>query len=148
MSDEAIVAFLCAEGMDGAGRRFADILAFDDAQLERHHDYIQWLFPLHEPSRAVPGSPVLHQDSIAALRGSSAARERMHRAARRMLAFYRDTNHWRRQFDHNHLRITRIIRSLRLICGDAEADRFKAEILALAGDAPIDPTAHRFWEEA
>ena len=38
-----------------------------------------------------------------------------------MLVFYRDTRHWRAPVDHNHLRITRIIRSLRLLVSDAAA---------------------------
>jgi hypothetical protein len=29
-----------------------EILAFNDHELERRHDFIQWLFALPEPSRA------------------------------------------------------------------------------------------------
>ncbi len=148
MAANGLVAFLGDEGVDGAGRLFADVLAFDDDALERHHDFIQWLFPLDEPSRAVPGSPVLDAETTEALRRSPVATDRMRRAASRMLDFYAATGGWRQTFDHNHLRITRIIRSLRAICGDAEADRFKMEILHLARDAPIDPTGKRFWREA
>ncbi len=143
-----IVAFLAKDGADKAGRRFEQVLAFDDRALEAHHDYIQWLFPLDEPSRAVPGSPVLDQAGLAALRVSEEAKRRQREAAARMLEFYADTAHWRRSFDHNHLRITRIIKSLRLLCGDVEADAFKARIIGLAGDAPIDPAARRFWNAA
>ena len=115
----ALFDFLTGNGVDAAGRTYADVLAFDEDSLERHHDFIQWLFPLDEPSRAVPGSPVLDAQTIAALRGSGVARERQEKAAARMLQFYRDTEAWRRPFDHNHLRITRIIKSLRLTNGDA-----------------------------
>ena len=65
-----------------------------------------------------------------------------------MLQFYRDTEAWRRPFDHNHLRITRIIKSLRLINGDAAADAFKAEIEALAVDTWVDSRARGFWAQA
>jgi hypothetical protein len=143
-----IVGFLAKDGADSAGRRFGQVIAFSNAALEAHHDFIQWLFPLDEPSRAVPGSPVLDQASLAALRGSAAARRRQHEAAERMLKFYGETVHWKRAFDHNHLRITRIIKSLRLISGDAEADAFKRRIIELAGEAPVDPTARRFWNAA
>lgn len=148
MGGDRLVAFLGGDGADGAGRRFDDVLAFSDEALEARHDFIQWLFPLDEPSRAVPGSPVLNAEATDALRRSPLARDRQRRAASRMLDFYAATRGWRRTFDHNHLRITRIIRSLRAICGDAEADRFKAEILRLARDAAIDPTSRRFWEQA
>jgi hypothetical protein len=143
-----IVEFLAKDGTDQAGRRFAQVVGFDNRALESHHDYIQWLFPLDEPSRAVPGSPVLDHAALAALRNSEQARRRQHEAAQRMLEFYAATSHWKQVFDHNHLRITRIIKSLRLVSGDAEADEFKARIIELAGDAPIDPTARRFWNGA
>lgn len=35
--------------------------------------------------------------------------------------------------DHNHLRITRIIKSLRLLAGDAEANALKTKILDIVG---------------
>ena len=54
-----IVTFLEGEGPDDRGRSLFDVLAFDDAALERNHDFIQWLFPLPEPSSAVPDAPVL-----------------------------------------------------------------------------------------
>jgi hypothetical protein len=148
MASNPLLAFLTGDGRDDMARRFEDIIAFDDPLIERRHDFIQWLFPLDEPSRAVPGSPVLDEATIAALKASSVAQDRLHRAAQRMLDFYRRTTAWRKCFDHNHLRITRIIKSLRMLAGDAEADAFRAGILALAGDAPIDPTAKRFWMEA
>ena len=65
-----------------------------------------------------------------------------------MLLFYQRTHAWRRPFDHNHLRITRIIKSLRLLCGDVLADDFRDAILVLAAQAPIDPSARRFWDAA
>lgn len=143
-----LLAFLRGDGTDGSGRTFAEVLAFDDDALEYHHDFIQRLFPLDEASRAVPGSPVLDVATIAALRASPTAQDRLQRAAERMLRFYRDTRAWRRTFDHNHLRITRIIKSLRILAGDDAADAWKRAIIALAEGAPIDPTARRFWDAA
>ena len=140
--------FLTGDGRDGAGRTHADVLALDDIALEDCHDFIQWLFPLPEASRAVPGSPVLDRRSVARLQASSEARVRLRTAATRMLLFYERTRAWRRPFDHNHLRITRIIKSLRLLCGDVLADDFRDAILVLAAQAPIDPSARRFWDAA
>lgn len=148
MTPAPITGFLAADGFDGSGRRFDDVLAFDDDALERHHDFIQWLFPLDAPSRAVPGSPVLDATSSAAIRASSVAQERLARAVARMLRFYEATSAWRRRFDHNHLRITRIIKSLRLLVGDVAADDFRRAIVALSADAPVDAQARRFWAEA
>ena len=148
MATGKLVNFLAGDGCDSAGRTHTDVLAFDDAALERHHDYIQWLFPLAESSRAVPGSPVLDATSIAALRNSSVAQTRFAAAVARMMRFYERTDVWHRQFDHNHLRITRIIRCLRLLCDDTAADAFRAAILTMAAHAAIDAKARRFWTEA
>jgi hypothetical protein len=147
MSDR-LISFLAGDGRDDAGRAFDDVLALPDADLEARHDFIQWLFPLTEPSRAVPGSPWLEATALAALRDSPLAVERQARAAARMLGFYRATSNWRGRFDHNQLRITRIIKSLRLVSGDAAADAFKAQILALAQGSPINAEALAFWREA
>ena len=146
----ALTRFLEGQGTDHAGRTLEAVLAFDDAELERRHDFIQWLFPLPEPSRAVPGSPVLASADIAALRASAAAQANLRRAGERMLAFYAATSAWRAPFDHNHLRITRIIRSLRLLAGDAAADGFRNALLARveADRIPVNPTSLRFWRDA
>ncbi len=145
---DVIVRFLANDGRDAAGRTVEAVLAFDDICLENRHDFIQWLFPLTEPSAAVPGSPVLTPADVETLRRSAAAQARLARAARRMLAFYGATTAWRAPADHNHLRITRSIRSLRLLCGDAAADRFRECILALADGAPISATSRAYWDRA
>lgn len=144
----AVVDFLSGDGADRAGRTLEQVLAFDDTALERHHDYIQWLFPLTEPSGAVPGSPVLSGADVSALRSSPEAQANLQRASARMLAFYRDTKHWRVPIDHNHLRITRILRSLRLLVGDAAADAFRDRIVQLSADAPINARSRAFWADA
>src|SRR5215471_11288802 len=114
------VSFLKGEGRDHRGRSFEDVLGFDDSQLERSHDYIQWLFPLPEASRFNADAPVLTPEALAELAASPAAKDNLMRARDRMLAFYRTNDHWLTPFDHNHLRITRIIRCLALILGRAE----------------------------
>lgn len=145
-----IAAFLAGDGRDGAGRTVSEVLAFDDDQLEGRHDFIQWLFPLPEPSRAVPGSPVLTGEDIAVVRLSPAAQASLRAAAERMLRFYSATRTWRASSDHNHLRITRIIRSLRLLTSDAEADAFRSAVLKVLGPdrSRINPTTLQFWSAA
>lgn len=141
-----VVQFLTSTGSDASGRSAVDVLAFGDDALESRHDFVQWLFPLPEPSAAVPGSPVLTADDIAALRSSPVARERLACGAARMLQFYRATEAWRSPADHNHLRITRIIRSLRLLVSDRAADEFRAEILRLLGDPPpVSARTMSYW---
>ena len=146
----AIVAFLEGEGTDAAGRTLFDVLAMNNAALEQTHDFIQWLFPLREPSRAVPDAPVLTDDQVEALRDSAMAQIALAAATDRMEAFYRMTHDWLMPNDHNHLRITRIIRSLRLLVGDDPADAFKATILSRveATRAPVSARSRGYWATA
>ena len=145
----SLAAFLSG-GADAQGRSHAEMLGWDDRTLEARHDYIQWLFPLPEPSRAVPGSPVLTPDDRAAVRADPAAQAAMTAAAARLFAFYRDNDHWLVRFDHNHLRISRIIRSLRLLLGDAAADAFRDAMMARveAAGSVVDASALAHWRAA
>src|SRR5215211_6636687 len=104
-------AFLAGYGRDGRGRTIEDVLALSDDELERIHDYIQWLFPLPSRSMAQPNAPILTSREIEAIRADALAVANLRRAAQRMLVFYRTSKPWLTWSDHNHLRITRILRS-------------------------------------
>jgi len=145
-----VVAFLEGDGRDARGRSVFDVLAMNDAAIEHTHDFIQWLFPLPEPSAAVPDSPVLTPADIHAIRESELAPIALSGATDRMVAFYRATHGWLMPNDHNHRRITRIIRSLRLLAGDAAADAFRDVILARVREtrAPINARSLGYWETA
>jgi hypothetical protein len=145
-----IVMFLEGEGTDARGRTVFDVLAMDDVAVERTHDFIQWLFPLPEPSAAVPDSPVLTPGDIQAIRVSELAPIALAGATDRMTAFYQTTHDWLMPNDHNHRRITRIIRSLRLLQGDEAADAFRDMILARveATRAPVSTRSRGYWATA
>ena len=145
-----IHAFLAGRGRDGRGRGAADILDFDDAALERYHDYIQWLFPLPTASAAVPGSPVLSPAEIAAIRGDAEALATLRAAAARLRRFYADNDDWLVARDHNHLRISRIIASLRLLVGYDEARAFHeaAEARVQASGGRVNADSRRYWRAA
>jgi len=143
-------SFLSGTGRDRRGRSAADVLAMSDEDLERHHDYIQWLFPLPTRSAAVPGSPVLSPTEIETIRTDPQARLTLDSAAARMIAFYRATDHWLTAHDHNHLRITRILQSLKLLIGPDAARSFHDAILARheAAGSPVNPRSLRYWADA
>jgi hypothetical protein len=146
----AVVSFLSGEAPDRRGRTVREILGMWDDELEEHHDYIQWLFPLTTHSAAVPGSPVLTEGDVAAIRADPRCIEHLRRARERMLQFYRDTRHWLRPSDHNHLRITRIIKSLHLVVGPEDAREFFEEVISLnaAAGAPVNEASLRYWRGA
>ena len=143
-------AYLAGAGRDGRGRLVEDVLALSDERLEAIHDYIQWLFPLPTRSAAQPDAPTLTAAEIQAIRADGRAKDNLLRAMDRMLRFYGGTNGWLTPHDHNHLRITRIIRSLRLLLGPDAAQRFHRAILALndAAGSPVNAASLRFWAEA
>jgi hypothetical protein len=143
-------AFLAGVGRDGRGRLAADVLGFSDRDLEAVHDYIQWLFPLQTRSTAQPHSPILTPIETAAIRDDPRASDTLKAATERMLRFYRDTHWWLTSHDHNHLRITRILQSLRLLVGPDEARTFHKAILALheAAGAPVNAGSLHYWAQA
>lgn len=145
-----ILAFLEGEGPDARGRGLFEVLAFNDVALEQTHDFIQWLFPLTEPSAAMPDAPVLGPEEVQAIRDSGMAQCAMAAATDRMDSFYRATHDWLMPNDHNHQRITRIIRSLRLLRDDEHADAFRAAILARVDEtrAPISARSRGYWMTA
>jgi hypothetical protein len=132
---------------DDKGRTLDDILSWNDATLERSHDYIQTLFPLPEPSGARDNAPLITPEVQQAFLARRELRETLVEAFKRMLRFYglkygkvQDTDeglavtrgpnwnsassNWVVRRDHNHLRITRIIRSLRVLGCNKEAYAF------------------------
>lgn len=93
---------------------------------------------------------MLTEEEASAIFGSSMAQCTLAAATDRMAAFYRDNDHWMRAEDHNHLRITRMIRALRRLRGDEAAEAFKAYILALVETtgAPISTRSRGYWATA
>ena len=142
-----IVGFLEGRTHDHHGRILAMLLQQTDHQAETTHDYIQWLFPLDEPSRSVNGAPVLTELEIDQIRQSSLAQANLAKSARWFLGFLERHDCWIAKYNHNHLRITRVIRSLRLLASDMAADGFRDKVLALAGDNLnlVDQKARGFW---
>ena len=129
---------------DDRGRTLAAILAWPDTELERVHNFIQWLFPLPEQSGANPSAPTLDEQSIERFRTSPELQNRLRESFLRMLKFYglrlqsRESHlqvteaanfatrarEWLQAGNHNHLRISRILRSLTLLGLTAEAQAF------------------------
>ncbi|MDX2143155.1 MAG: opioid growth factor receptor-related protein [Rhodospirillaceae bacterium] len=167
MTESPIIAFYRGIGTDHAGRRIGDILAWDHRRLEIVHDYVQWLFPLPEPSRFNPEAPLLTADDVAAFRGDPGLQQRALHALDLMLDFFglRRTDKgvergsafaaraqgWLDPANHNHLRLTRIMMFLRLIGLDAEAKALLAcleDIATHEGRAAISARTLAFWRDA
>lgn len=169
-----ILDFYRSDGTDHRGRTLLQIVRKPDRWLEETHDYIQWLFPLHEPSQFNPHAPLLTEEAREAfLNGSQADRMNFQRnfgsAIYRMLVFYgysfgpltpdrvEPTGEWRNKADnwltdgnHNFLRMTRMLRCMTLLGREALARSFHACLTAVARAHPtvISRRTASFWDEA
>ena len=143
-----IVEFLEGTGTDRQNRKLKDIWLMQHSEIENTHDFIQWVFPLNEPSSAVPGSPVLSVSEIDAIRSSQTAKENLSKSASWYLNFLSKNQHWVTRYDHNHLRITRTLKSLDLLISKKDAVSFKSAIFKILGSRIdlIDTRAMRFWD--
>ena len=165
-----------SKGKDYRGRTLSQILSWSDEKLEASHDYIQYLFPLPEHSPYNYSAPIVNREVFNAFRSRPEIRAQLRKALARMLKFYGfKFNHpegcheeiivadppihnqkWVRKFDHNHLRITRILRSLRILGLEKEADMFfkmlywMTESLKCEGPKAcvISDTSLEFWSRA
>lgn len=143
MLNSRIIAFYSGTEPDHRGRYLHEIQRWADDQLEAVHDYIQWLFPLPEPSGFNLAAPVLNRESIQEFRTRPDLQEKLRVSFLRMMDFYgldvrsgeqvtvnRTSNFaakatvWLSPGNHNHLRITRILRCLSLLGLEAEAKAF------------------------
>jgi len=153
-ANEELIGFLSGQTADGEGRQLSEILAWPDERLEHVHDFIQWLFPLTDPSPVNPSAPVLDADTIAAVRAQPEVLANLRAAYQRMLRFYRGSRHWIAPGNHNHLRITRILKCLRLAGLDAEAHEFFEWLSTIYKQEQLKPRpgitarSFEFWKDA
>lgn len=145
-----ILDFLTNDKRNTNGWYLAEFWKLNDAQIENTHTFIQWVFPTNEESKASPGSPVLDQHEILAIRDSERARQNLVKSADWYLNFLRRNSFWRKPYDHNHLRITRMLKSLRLLCGEDDADYYKEQFWQILGaDMTVIPSKTiEYWENA
>lgn len=152
---------------DVEARTLPQILAFTDDELEYHHDYIQTLFPLPERSPINPSAPTIDLATYSAFHSRPGLRTNLLKALNRMLDFYGFTSmgddgvirqrldfhsqgrRWVTQFSHNHLRITRIIRSLRCLGCEQEAKNFLKALEGVYEETRrISERSLVFWRKA
>ena len=166
----AIIDFYSGDAPDDRGRFLTEIHGWTNDRLEAVHNYIQWLFPLPEPSPVNPSAPLLDAVTIREFHARPEMRELMRASFLRMLQFYglewregevtkagsyaERSRNWLWPGNHNHLRITRILRCLRLAGLEVEASAFFACLRAIYDEERIKPrpaiTAEtfRFWMSA
>jgi len=163
------VAFYEGSAPDDRGRFLSDIIAFDDERIESVHDFIQWLFPMPERSGANPSAPILDRAAIDEFRARPELRASLRRSLDRMLAFYGfawsggrivksasfpGCSGWLGAGNHNHLRLTRILRSLCVLGESEAADALLERLSAVydedrqSGERRLSKRTLCFWKSA
>ena len=142
--------FLDASDTDPQGRSLNDIWAYSDFQIEYTHNFIQLIFPLNKPSRNNFNGLYLDDNAIVeSIRANELAKKNVIRSSEWFLGFLARNDQWKTRYNHNQLRITRMIESLRLLVSDDQAEYCKGVIFRMAGDkSSINDDTLGFWENA
>lgn len=165
----------CSAFLSGAMNKKYDIyqlMHFTDDQLEFKHDYIQYAFPIKTPSGFNPIAPILSKKEIKWINGENGLKARINLKNMfiRMLQFYGFTlietpeiikceyssafseraKNWLTPNNHNFLRITRILISLRLLGLPEYAMAFYRILDELYSMIPdiISKKTYKYWTDA
>lgn len=94
-----------------------EILNRDNEFWQECHDFIQYLLPCRTPSKMCETAPILTQEDAEYIYTN--AKDTFHQVIDRFGYFLDSVD--MNLFNHNHLRITRMLESIALICSNAEA---------------------------
>jgi hypothetical protein len=168
---QRLILFYSGERSDDRGRTLTQIWEWDFEELECTHDYIQWLFPLPEQSAYNSNAPIVDDNVVRAFEHNSLLRQNLHRSLTVMLRFYglqiqqtdRGTvvvtksaayperqREWLCPFDHNYLRITRILKCLMVFGLEEEAQAMfecLSQIYRESSDL-IGGETFQYWQNA
>lgn len=148
-----IVSFYNSITPDYAGRYLPNILNMGDTWFERVHDFIQVLFPNREPSVINPEAPLLTDEIVEEFRSRPELTANVKRSLNRMIMFYQmDDEHpwWCIKGNHNYLRITRILNTLREFEMRDELLYFYEKLLIIYENNSVDigELTWEYWENA
>ena len=153
---DSIIEFLRGRVGDYKDRTFASMLEWTDKDLENCHDQVQWMFPLHEESQHANTYPIVDKDVIDKAKQYPEIKDNLRLAKDRFERFYaigayedRDIQRkWCRDRNHNLLRVTRIIRCLRLFGLEEEAHDFYKKAYEVGEHFGISQLTKMYWSKA
>ena len=128
------------------GFRKKELLSISNEDFESKHGFIQWAFPTPESSNQVSDAPILDLETAVWLAEKPEVSAFLEAMTVRFLEFLSVNDHWKQRYNHNHLRISRTILSLRLLHSWELADWFYGKVKEFAGDSfPLMEEADRYW---
>ena len=142
--------FLKLEADDFKGRTLEEIWGYSDNKINHTHDFIQIVFPLNKPSNSsFHGYYLDNALLIENIKGNKVISQNLIKSSQWFLSFLKRNQDWRNSSNHNQLRITRVIKCLRLLVSDERADKFYQDVLEVLGDDHhINKRTLAFWENA
>ena len=127
-----IVEFYRGEMPNQAGCFLYDMWSFSPGEYEMDHDYVQWMFPSNEMSGLNCDAPVMTMEESAIFQTDDHLKDCVRYSFYKILNFFgfrciesagapiieplelEESRNWLKQFNHNMLRVTRILKCLRL----------------------------------
>lgn len=132
-----IVEFYRGERGNQNGDTLEQIMGYSLGAMEVDHDYIQWLLPSNEPSMLNCDAPVLTREEAKILSSDPELKAKLRQGYQKFFYFLglrltsddehgatlevveptqerKDPLWWLRSFNHNMLRVTRALKSMRL----------------------------------
>jgi len=142
--------FLKNKEIDFKGRYLSDIWKYTHEEMEKYHDFIQLIFPTNKQSTSVFQKYYLNDtNQIEKIKNDEDIRKNILYSANWFINFLENKNHWKSGYNHNQLRITRIIECLKLLISDEEAHNFYTKVISLIDDKnKINKNTYKYWEDA
>ena len=159
-----ILLYYTGQGTDTRGRTLDDTQRLDHNRMEYIHDFIQWMFPLPTPSAHNPSAPILNDDDVIAFHQQPQLQHNLQTSFIAFLHFlglaYQEgqvveigastrRDHLFKIPNHNWLRITRVLLSLKTLGLDNESRAFFAYLQIVHQREPaITPATFSYWHDA
>lgn len=164
-----IIKFYRGERGNQNGDMLEDILKKSNYWLEIDHDYVQWLFPSIERSQMNYDAPTMTIEEVSAFEEDEDLQQKVKQSFIRFLNFLelkltQDNDEvviesieeyplWLREFNHNMLRVTRVLKSLRLTGNSQYAIALHKCLKNLHDNIPnkewqLSPYTWQYWDNA
>jgi hypothetical protein len=146
-----------------------DVWTWSHGKLEMDHDWIQWAFPSNEPSKMNSAAPTLSRTQAEVFKQDAELQQKVKKSFLVFLDFLglkmvrddevveivakdpsedkeKDPLWWTKEFNHNMLRVTRVLKSLRLTGHQKYADALFKTLLTFKDR--LSANSFRHWTRA
>lgn len=164
-----IVEFYRGERGNQNGHMLDEILTWSNGALDMDHDWVQWAFPSNEASMLNGEAPVMTKAESELFENDPSLQGKMEQSFLRFLSYLgfkmaqeihqdgklevyiepiesENTPWWLRSFNHNMLRVTRVLKALRLTGHTEYAVALYNALLKF--EENVSPNTWQYWKAA